>query len=211
MNQFDPPLEIHVHSQIPLSPDVGIGQLQDALAPLWRYAGARSLSEGAKSLYDEEPGIVFDAKEHQLQVCWTVAGDEDIRQILDEMCMNLNELCAQGASIEVSVFDTEYNDEYGDQDGESEDDDSKDDFYVLFVGPTPQAIMQVQRDLLVRDVVAMMERHFDGSELGGLVAEVDRLFAQRFHALSNSLHLGRPVGGSGSGHGGGGRRPRHLH
>jgi hypothetical protein len=212
MNQFAPPLEIHIHSQIPLRPDVEQAQLQDALAPLWRYAGARSLSDGAKSLYDEEPGIVFSASDRQLQLCWTVAGDDDIRQTLDEMCMNLNELCAQGAAIEVSVFDAQYNDEYGDEDSEDADeDDSKDDFFVLFVGPTPEAIMQVQRDLLVRDVVSMMERHFDGSELGGLVAEIDRLFAERFSALSNSLQMGRNFGGSGNGHGGGGRRPRHLH
>lgn len=73
--------------------------------------------------------------------------------------------------------------------------------------------MQVQRDLLVQDVVNMMERHFDGAELGGVVAEIDKLFTQRFDALVNSLEIGKPPrgpGGSGSGHGGG-RRPRHLH
>ena len=76
-------------------------------------------------------------------------------------------------------------------------------------------LFQVQRDLLVQDVVAMMERHFDGAELGGVVAEIDKLFSQRFDALANSLELGRPPRGSGgaggSGHGSGGRRPRHLH
>jgi hypothetical protein len=87
---------------------------------------------------------------------------------------------------------------------------------MLFVGPDPAAIMQVQRDLLVQDVVNMMERHFDGAELGGVVAEIDKLFSLRFDALVNSLDVGRtPRGsggsGSGSGHGGGGRRPRHLH
>jgi len=74
--------------------------------------------------------------------------------------------------------------------------------------------MQVQRDLLVEDVINLMERHFDASELGGVVDEVDKLFSQRFDALVNSLELGKPprgTGGSGgSGHGGG-RRPRHLH
>jgi uncharacterized membrane protein len=59
-----------------------------------------------------------------------------------------------------------------------------------------------------------MERHFDASELDGVVAEVDKLFAQRFETLVNSLELGKPPrgsgGGSGGGHGGG-RRPRHLH
>jgi hypothetical protein len=91
---------------------------------------------------------------------------------------------------------------------------------MLFVGPTPAAIMQVQRDLLVQDVVNMMERHFDGAELGGVVAEIDKLFGQRFDELVNSLELGKPPrkglgwisGGSGGGHGhGGGRKPRHLH
>ena len=74
--------------------------------------------------------------------------------------------------------------------------------------------MQVQRDLLVEDVVNLMERHFDGAELGGVVAEIDKLFAQRFDALVSSLEIGKPPRGSGGGGGGGhggGRRPRHLH
>ena len=88
---------------------------------------------------------------------------------------------------------------------------------MLFVGPTPAAIMQVQRDLLVQDVINMMERHFDGAELGGVVAEIDKLFSLRFDALVNSLEIGKPPrgpggSGGGSGHGSGGnRRPRHLH
>jgi hypothetical protein len=84
---------------------------------------------------------------------------------------------------------------------------------MFFVGPDPAAIMQAQRDLLVHDMVNMMERHFDGSELSGVVAEIDKLFGQRFDNLVSSLELGKPPrgsGGSGSGHGGG-RRPRHLH
>ncbi len=86
---------------------------------------------------------------------------------------------------------------------------------MLFVGPDPGAIMQAQRDLLIHDVVNMMERHFDGSELSGVVAEIDKLFSQRFDNLVSSLELGKPprgAGGNGGGSGhGGGRRPRHLH
>jgi hypothetical protein len=73
--------------------------------------------------------------------------------------------------------------------------------------------MQVQRDILVQDMVNLMERHFDGSELSGVVSEVDKLFSQRFDSLINSLEIGKPprgAGGSTSGHGGG-RKPRHLH
>lgn len=212
MPRHNAPFEIHVHGQVPLRADVSFGQVQDALKPLWAYAGARSLVDGAGSSYEDEPGIKFDAEEHLLQVCWTVAGADDFRQALDEMCMSLNELSQTGATIEVTFYDTDY-----DEDDEDDEIESRDDFIMLFVGPNPAAIMQVQRDLLVQDMISLMERHFDGAELGGVVAEVDKLFAQRFDALVNSLEIGRPArGGPGSGgHGGsghgGGRKPRHLH
>ncbi len=209
MSHYNAPFEIHVHGQVQLRADVSFNQLQEALKPLWKYAGARSLADGATSAYEEEPGIQFDAKEHVLQMCWTVRGDEDFRQSLDEMCMNLNELAEQGAAIEVTFYDTEFDEEEA-----PEDEDARDDFVMLFVGPTPAAIMQVQRDLLVQDVVSLMERHFDGSELAGVVSEVDKLFSQRFDALVNSLEIGKPprgLGGQGGGGHGGGRRPRHLH
>jgi hypothetical protein len=208
MPHYNAPFEIHVHGDVPLRAEVGFEQLQEALKPLWKYAGARSLADGAGSSYEEEPGIKFDAREHLLTMCWTVPGDEDFRQALDEMCMSLNELAEQGAAIEVTFYDSDY-----DEEDEEAGRDSRDDFVMLFVGPTPAAIMQVQRDLLVEDVVNMMERHFDGAELGGVVAEIDKLFSQRFDALVNSLEIGKPPrgsGGQGGGHGGG-RRPRHLH
>jgi hypothetical protein len=130
------------------------------------------------------------------------------RLVLDDLCMNLNELSSAGAQIEVTFYDAEFDEEDEAQGGES-----RDDFVMLFVGPDPGAIMQAQRDLLVQDVVNMMERHFDGSELGGVVAEIDKLFSQRFDNLVSSLDIGKPPRGpgGGNGHGGGGRRPRHLH
>jgi hypothetical protein len=208
MPRYNAPFEIHVHGQVLLRVDVQFDQLQDALKPLWKYAGARSLSDGAGSSYEDEPGIKFDAQEHLLQMCWTVAGDDDFRQTLDEVCMNLNELAEAGAAIEVTFYDADFDEEEGQPGTESRDD------FMMFVGPNPAAIMQVQRDLLVQDLINMMERHFDGAELGGVVAEVDKLFTQRFDALVSSLEIGRPPRGPGGGHGGGhggGRKPRHLH
>lgn len=212
MSHYNAPFEIHVHGQVQLRSDVDFEQLQEALSPLWKYAGARSLASGAASAYEEEPGIQFDPKAHMLQMCWTVRGDEDFRQSLDEMCMGLNELAEQGAAIEVTFYDAEFDDEDGD--GPVDESEARDDFVMLFVGPTPAAIMQVQRDLLVQDVINMMERHFDASELSGVVGEIDKLFNQRFDALVNSLEIGKPprgTGGPGGGGHGGGRRPRHLH
>jgi len=211
MTSFSAPFEIHVHGEILLRDDVDFKALQEAAKPLWKYAGAKSLTEGAQSLYEEEPGIRFEAADHKLQLCWTVRGDEDFRQVLDDLCMNINEISAAGAQLEITFFDTEFEDE-----DESRGAESRDDFLILFVGPDPASIMQAQRDLLVQDVVGLMERHFDGSELSGVVQEIDKLFSERFSDLVSSLELGKPPRGSGGGgpqgggHGGG-RRPRHLH
>lgn len=210
MTSFSAPFEIHVHGEILLRDDVDFKVLQEATKPLWKYAGAKSLTEGAQSLYEEEPGILFEAADHKLQLCWTVRGDEDFRQVLDDLCMNINEISAAGAQLEITFYDTEFEDE-----DESRGAESRDDFLILFVGPDPASIMQAQRDLLVQDVVGLMERHFDGSELSGVVQEIDKLFSERFSDLVSSLELGKPPRGSGGGpqgggHGGG-RRPRHLH
>lgn len=212
MPSYNTPFEIHVHGEVPLRENVTFDQLQEALKPIWKYSGAKSLADAAESAYEEEPGLRFDVQKHLLQMCWTVPGDDDFRQALDEMCMGLNELAQDGAPIEVTFYDADFDDE----EAESESDEARDDFTMYFVGPTPAAIMQVQRDLLVQDMIGLMERHFDGSELGEVVAAVDKLFEQRFDALTNSMQLGRPprgLGGSsgGNSHGGGGRKPRHLH
>ena len=211
MSSNNTPFEIHVHGEVPLREDVTFEQLQEALKPIWRYSGAKSLVAAAESSYEEEPGIRFDAKKHLLQMCWTVPGDEDFRQALDEMCMGLNDLAEAGAPIEVTFYDADFDDE----DEESDDDEARDDFAMYFVGPTPAAIMQVQRDLLVQDTISLMERHFDGSELGEVVDAIDRLFERRFDALVSSMQLGKPPRGSGGSSGGtghgGGRKPRHLH
>jgi hypothetical protein len=211
MASYNTPFEIHVHGEVPLREEVTFEQLQEALKPLWKYAGAKSLAAAAESSYEEEPGIRFDVHKHLLQMCWTVPGDEDFRQALDEMCMGLNDLAQDGAPIEVTFYDSDFDD-----DEEGSDEEARDDFAMYFVGPTPASIMQVQRDLLVQDTIGLMERHFDGSELGEVVAAIDKLFEQRFDALVNSMQLGRPPRGTGGssgsgGHGGGGRKPRHLH
>jgi hypothetical protein len=209
MSNFSSPFEIHVHGDVPVRPEVSYEQLQEALKPMWKYAGARSLAAGAASAYEEEPGIRFDAQDHVLQMCWTVSGDDDFRQVLEEVCMALNDLASTGAAIEVTFYDADFDEEAQDD----EESQARDDFVMFFVGPTPAAIMQVQRDLLVQDTIGLLERHFDSSELGDVVQAIDRLFEKRFNDLVSSMQLGRPSrgpGGSSGGHGGG-RKPRHLH
>ncbi len=208
MTRYDAPFEIHLHGEVPVREEVTAAELEEALRALWQYVGAKTMREGSPSFHQEEPGILFDAQRRVLQMCWTIQGDDDFRQTLDEVCMGLNEVASQGAALEVTFYDVDF-----EQDEEDDDEvESRDDFMVVFIGPTPAAIMQVQRDMLVHDVMHLMERHFEPTELGGVVEAIDQLFEERFDALVNSLELGKPPKGSGGGPGhGGGRRPRHLH
>ncbi len=203
MAHYHYPFEVHVHGEVALRPEVTFDDVNEALRPLWSYAGARSLVDGSASFYDEEPGILFDTGLHLLRMCWTVRAGEDFRQNIDEMCMNLNELALLGAAIQVSFYDEEFDEDEGDR-----EEDARDDFLMVFVGPTPAAIMQVQRDMLVQDTINLMERHFEATELVGVVAEIDKLFTQRFDALVDSLALGKPTS---SGFRARNKPPRHLH
>ena len=58
---------------------------------------------------------------------------------------------------------------------------------LLFVGPTPAAIMDVQRDVMVQDVIHILERHFEPEKLEGVIREVDKLFINKFESLIDSL------------------------
>jgi hypothetical protein len=217
MSTINEVFEIHLHGQVQLRQDVTDKDISDALKPLWSQTGENTFKKGSSSIYEDEPGIVVDSKEHMLRICWTVVGEMKFHQNLDEFCMGLNELTAIGAAFEVTFYNEQF--ESGDQEDFVPDEEEEGEFFeesmLLFVGPTPAAIMQVQRDLLVQDAIGLMERHFDGSELGEVVEAIDRLFERRFDDLVRSMQLGKPPRGSGgssggSGHGGG-RKPRHLH
>ncbi|MEY2994547.1 MAG: hypothetical protein RL357_1482 [Pseudomonadota bacterium] len=205
MSYSQRPLDIHVHGDVPMRADVTLAQVQEALKPIWSYAGDATFDEGARSSYEEEPGMRWDPDAHALRMCWTVSGDEDFRQVMEEACMSLNDLAERGAAIEVSFYDADF-----DEESASNSEESRDDFLMCFVGPSPAAILQIQRDMMVNDVVHMMERHFDGAELGGVVMAIDQLFEQRYKALVDATQWGGPSRGFGGGHGPG-RKPRHLH
>ena len=188
--------EIHVHGDIPIKPGTTFKQVEDAVRPLWRYAGARSLAD-APSIFDEEPGIAYDAHKHVLAICWTVEGNADFQNALDEACAAMCDLSSEGAGIEVSYYD-------------NDDEDGRDEFGLIFVGPTPEAIHETQRQFMLEDVSRLLERHFDKGEMVEVIDAVNRLFAKRLLSIAQGQKLTRfelPSGG-GNTHGGG---KRHLH
>ena len=62
--------EVHVHGSIVLVEGVTAGQVEGALRPWLDYLDVASMKE-ARSLEQDEPGIVFDRKRYVLEVCWT--------------------------------------------------------------------------------------------------------------------------------------------
>ena len=54
MSRYHTPFEIHVHGDVPLREDVAYDQIQEALKPLWQYAGARSLAAAAENGLKQE-------------------------------------------------------------------------------------------------------------------------------------------------------------
>jgi len=227
MQDHNQPLEMHIHGEVPCRHGITPKDIESALSPLLAYTKRHFAAQGGASLYEEEPGIQFSEPDHVLHFCWSVAGNVDFRETLDELVMGLNDISREGAALEVSFYDLEFDDEDWDDhapldaNGEEED-DSLDDFFVLFVGPTPAAIMQVQRDLLVQDVSALMERHFEKDEMTPVIGAIDKMWEGRFKALVSSLKFpsyakgsANNLGGNGSngthGFGTHGRKSRHSH
>ena len=60
MSRYNAPFEIHVHGDVPLRPDVTYAQLQDALKPLWTYAGDKK--PGDMNGHDHYDPIFNDQK-----------------------------------------------------------------------------------------------------------------------------------------------------
>jgi hypothetical protein len=197
----DPQYEIHVHGDIPMRTGVTWQELEEALKPLWKYAGAKSLKD-ASSVFEEEPGINYDAQKRMLNLCWTVEGGTDFQGVLDEACAAICDLSSEGAAIEVSFYD-------------NDDDEGRDEFGLIFVGPTPEAIHETQRQFMLEDVTRLLERHFDRGEMHEVVDAVNRLFAKRLLSISAGQRLGRidlPSGGHGGAAGNNGPKgKRHLH
>jgi hypothetical protein len=189
MSTINEVFEIHLHGQVQLRQDVTDKEINEALKPLWSQTGESTFKKGSASIYEDEPGIVVDSKESMLRICWTVVGEMKFHQNLDEFCMGLNELTAMGAAFEVTFYNEQF--ESGDQEDFVPDEEEEGEFFeestLLFVGPTPAAIMDIQRDVMVQDVIHILERHFEPEKLEGVIREVDKLFIDKFESLIDSL------------------------
>jgi hypothetical protein len=177
--------EFHIHGHVQLRQDVLRETVIEALAPLWQYGDEKSSKKGLASFYNEEPGIEYEDGVGLLSFCWSTQANEDFREVVTEVCLNLNELALAGAALEVSLNDAEFDDE------EDSDTEPRDELFMIFIGPTPDAIFQIQRDVLIQDVVSVMERHFQRSELSPVTDAIKKIFDKRLKEVTESLDVNK--------------------
>jgi hypothetical protein len=166
-------IEVHVHGNIPMRAGVTPAQVEAALRPWLEYIDEDSLAD-ARSVHEDEPGIVFDTRERVLEICWTGDVGRTFREQVEAALQGLNPYTDRAAGIEISYYH----------------DDGQDEFGVVFVGPTPEAIHEAQRHAMIEDVSHTLARQFGESEIGEVVALLNQLFARTAPSAGGILHQG---------------------
>jgi hypothetical protein len=152
-------IEVHLHGNVPLRAGVTLAQVEAALKPLLDYIDEDSLAD-ARSIYEDEPGITFDPKQRLLEICWSGDVGRNFREHVASGLSGLNTFAERAAEIEVTYYH----------------DDGSDDYQLVFVGPTPEAIHEAQRQAMIDDVSAVLSRQFGDAEVGEVVALINQLF-----------------------------------
>ncbi|MGE0557323.1 MAG: DUF6806 family protein [Burkholderiales bacterium] len=151
--------EVHVHGSVFLCKGVKLSQIELALRPWLDYVDADHIAD-AKSLEREEPGIVFDARERVVSICWTGDVGRSFHNKLTEACNSLGPLTEYASEVEVTYYP----------------DSGEDEFFQFFVGPSPEAIHEFRRQCVVEDIHHMLERHLGKAEVEQVSELVTRMF-----------------------------------
>lgn len=165
--------EVHVHGNIPMRSGVTQAQVEAALRPWLEYIDEDSLAD-ARSVYEDEPGIAFDGKQRLLEICWTGDVGRTFREHVEPALQGLNELTERAAEVEITYYH----------------DDGQDEFGVVFVGPTPEAIHEAQRQAMIEDVSSILARQFGDSEIGEVVALLNQLFSRTAPSAGGEIRQG---------------------
>lgn len=163
--------EVHVHGTLHLCKGVALSQVESGLRKWLEYMDVESLSE-VRSLEPEEPGIVFDRPDRTLDICWTGEVGKNFANRLQDALHELGPLTENASQVELTYYH----------------EDGRDEHQFLFVGPSPDAIHQAQRRLMVADVAGLLSRHFGASDVAQVTDLVNVLFdrdlKQRMSAAS---------------------------
>jgi len=175
--------EVHVHGTVPLKSGVSQTEVELALRPWFDYVDVDGLAD-ARSAHQDEPGIVFDRRRRALDICWTGYVGRNFQEALERAFDSLSPYSEEAAAVEVSHYHEDGQDEHG----------------WVFVGPTPEAIGDMQRRRVMDDVSALLARHFGEAEIGEVTALVNQLFVRHAAEGPQERTALRPSGASGKKH-----------
>jgi hypothetical protein len=154
-------IEVHVHGDVPLRAGVTAAQVEAALRPLLEYIDEDSLAD-VRSVYEDEPGILYEAREHLLRICWSGDVGRKFGEKVQAALADLAPYTERAAGVSVSFYH----------------DDGQDEFSMLFVGPTAESIHEAERLYLVEEMSRLLGRHFTEAEIGEVVTLVNQLFTR---------------------------------
>lgn len=161
------PTEVHVHGYLELVEGVSKHQVERALRPLLDALDVEQLSQ-VQSLEPDQPGFHFNPQNWTLDICCTLEVGGDFLSVLETAMHRLGRLVENAAPIEISTYH----------------EDGRDEFQLLFVGPTPGAILDAQRREMLADIEDLLARQFNPQAVSEVLSLVDKVFRKPGSMLS---------------------------
>lgn len=152
-------IEVHVHGTLYLCKGVTQKQVENGLRKWLDYLDVETIAE-ARSVEQDEPGIVLHKTDRTLEICWTGEVGRNFIHRMQETLFEIGPLTERASEIEITYY-------Y---------EDGRDEYQLLFVGPTADAIHLAQRRRMVEDVSGLLSRHFSEAEVAQVAAVVNELF-----------------------------------
>jgi hypothetical protein len=157
--------EVHVHGYIELVEGVSRRQVESTLLPLLNYLDVEHLKE-LKSLEPDQPGFVFSDNNWTLEMCCTLEVGRNFFSALEQAMLALGRLVEKATAIEIIFYH----------------EDGRDETQLMFVGPSPEAILDAQRRHMLEDVSALLARHFKQEAVDEVLAVINNLFQRESKA-----------------------------
>jgi hypothetical protein len=162
--------EVHVHGYLELVEGITNRKVESALRPLLQYLDVEHLKE-VQSLEPDQPGFAFNDHNSTLEMCCTLEVGRNFMPSLEQAMQALGKLVENAAAIEIITY---------------HEDEDRDETQLMFVGPTPEAILDAQRRYMLEDVSALLSRHFRQDAVDEVLALVGDLFRREQSAVAKS-------------------------
>lgn len=163
-------LEVHVHGYLELVEGVSKRQVEGALRPLLEYLDVEHLDE-LKSLEPDQPGFAFNARDYGLEMCCTLEVGRNFLSAVEKAMLALGKFVETASAIEIITYH----------------DDGQDETQLMFVGSSPEAILDAQRRQMLQDVSALLSRHFRQPAVDEVLNLVSDLFTREQQVVAESI------------------------